>query len=321
MTQRTHDLMEAAWRRVARHAEVQAGIVTRRQLYSAGLPRGVVRAQIRARRWRRVGQHSISVATGPLTAEAEQWAAVLEGGPRAFLDGASALVAAGLEHYATDRIRVSVPNGARIQRRRNTRADLRETRRWRADDVANGSGVPRARTDVAAIRGALWATSDRQAALVLTMSVQQGLCRVEDLAVEMMRIRRDRRRGFILDVLDDLADGARSLGELDVVGGCRARGLPVPDQQQLRRVGDERYFLDHRWDAYGLVVEVDGIQHLWPDAVVADALRHNSIVLENDLVLRLPVLGLRLAPNEFFGQITDGLRRRGWMDLGRPRTA
>ena len=35
---------------------------------------------------------------------------------------------------------------------------------------------------MAAVRAALWATSDRQATLIVTMAVQQGLCGVEQVA-------------------------------------------------------------------------------------------------------------------------------------------
>ena len=293
-------------------ADQQAGVVARRQLYSLGVTRGMARAQVRAGRWRPVGHHSLSMTTGPLTAEAESWAAVLEGGPRAFLDGASALLAAGLQNFEVERIRVSVPKGARIQRRRNARADLRETRRWRADDVLVGSGVPRARPAVAAIRAALWARTDRQATLLLMMSVQQGLCRVDELVLELIRIRRDRRRALVHAILVELSGGVRTLGELDVVRGCRRRGLPAPDQQQARQSARGTYYLDHRWARYGVVVEVDGVQHTWVEQVVGDSLRHNTIALDGDVVLRLPVLGLRTCPDEFFRQIEEALRRRGW---------
>lgn len=236
---------------------------------------------------------------------------MFEGGPRSFLDGASALVASGLKNFRTDSVRVSVPKGARIRRRRRRGIDLRETRRWRADDVMP-TGVPRSRPAVAAVRGALWAETDRQATLLLTMVVQQGLCRVEELAEQMLRIRRDRRRAFVHELLLDLHGGVRSLGELDMVRGCRERAIPEPDLQVVRRARSGRYYLDARWNAWGVVVEVDGVQHGWIQNVVADAIRHNALALEGDLVLRLPVLGLKVCPDDFFDQIIQALTVRGW---------
>ena len=304
---------EVRVRRRAHLAELaadQAGVLSRSQLYALGITRGEVRANLRARRWQSVGRHCICVHTGPLVRQAQWWAAVLEGGPRAFLDGESALVAAGLEHYVPSGIRVSVPRGARI-RHRGTAANIRQTRRWEASDVVV-DGIPRARVPVAAIRAALWARSNRQAALLLTMSVQQRLATPEELSVEMLRIRRDKRRVFLHGVLLDLLGGVRSLGELDVLRGCRDRGLPLPDLQVLRRSRTGNYYLDLKWTRWQVVVEVDGIQHTWVENVVGDALRQNSIAIAADTVLRLPVLGLRVCPDDFFDQIEEALRAAGW---------
>jgi very-short-patch-repair endonuclease len=302
--------------RVARRAKalaiaaVQAGVVSRQQLYAAGFTRGEVRAQLRASRWQAIGRHCICTSTGPLTREGLWWSAVLEGGPRAHLDGVSALLYAGLEHFEERTVRVSVPRGAKI-RHRGTSVDIRQTRRWDPADLAP-AGVPHTRPAVAAVRAALWARSDRQAALVLNMVVQQGLVRVPDLASAMLRVRRDRRRLFIHGVLLDLAGGVRSLNELDFVRGCRERGLPEPEINALRRTADGKYYLDFRWEKWAVVVEVDGIQHAWVEHVVGDALRHNAVALSGDLVLRLPVLGLRVCPDDFFAQVEQALRHAGW---------
>ena len=73
-----------------------------------------------------------------------------------------------------------------------------------------------------------------------------------------------------------------------------------------------RYYLDLYWEDYRLVVEVDGIHHAWATNVVGDALRQNSLVIDGDRVLRLPLLGLRLEPDAFFDQIEEGLVAGGW---------
>ena len=183
-----------ALERVSQRAEMQAGVVSRIQAYELGVTRAQIRAHVRARRWRRVGTQSIALSTGPLAAEGKLWAAVFEAGPRAQLDGVSALVAAGLTGYRTERIRVSVPRGARV--RRAAGLDIRQTRRWDAGDVV-GTGIPRTPVPVAAVRAALWARSDRQAALLLTMSVQQSLTTPKDLGLAALRIKRDRRRRLL----------------------------------------------------------------------------------------------------------------------------
>jgi very-short-patch-repair endonuclease len=290
-------------------ASSQAGVVSRRQLYAAGVTRAQVRANVRARRWRRVGSQSVAVHTGPLLLDAQHWAAVFEAGPRAMLDGASALIASGLQHFAVDRIRVSVPRGGRVRRARGL--DIRQTRRWSAGDLAS-TGVPRTRPEVAVVRAALWARTDKQAALVLTMTVQQGLAGAEAIGFEMLRIRRDRRRAFAQAVILDLIGGVRSLGELEMARECRRRGLPEPTRQMVRRTPGGTYYLDLIWEQWGVVVEVDGIHHSWAPQVVGDALRQNAITLSNARVLRLPLLGFRVDPDSFFAQIEAALVAAGW---------
>ena len=290
-------------------AAEQGGVVSRRQLYGMGVTRWVVKGNVRARRWRKIGDQSIAVHTGPLSREGHWWAAVFQGGPRAMLDGASALEAAGLERFSNTRVRVSVPRGAKV--RRSKRYDIRQTRRWSPDD-REPTGVPRSRPAVAAIRGALWAVTDRQATYLLTLTVQQGMTSPESLGIELLRIKRDKRRALLALVINDLLDGARSLGEIDVARELRRRGLPEPDRQVLRKDKKNRYYLDLYWDDYGLVVEIDGIHHAWANNVVGDALRQNSLVISGDVVLRLPLLGLRLQPDDFFDQIEDALVARGW---------
>jgi very-short-patch-repair endonuclease len=297
-------------RLVAAHklAADQGGVTSRKQLYALGITRWEIRGRVRAHRWQLVGDQSVCLHNGVIEPTGHQWAAVFQGGPRACLDGESALIAAGLERYEAGRIRVSVPRGAKV--RRNRLYDIRQTRRWRKPDVMS-VGIPRTRTPVAAVRAGLWAVTDRQAVYVVTLTVQQGLATAEAIGHELLRVRRDKRRSLLHTVVNDLLDGARALGELDVIRELRRRGLPPPQRQVLRRDRRNRYYLDLYWPEHKLVVEIDGIHHTWAENVVGDALRQNALALDGDTVLRLPLLGLRLQPDDFFAQIEAALQAGG----------
>ena len=65
-----------------------------------------------------------------------------------------------------------------------------------------------------------------------------------------------------------------------------------------------------------LVVEVDGGHHALSLNPVADALRQNDVTLGDSVVLRIPVLGLRLAPEAFLDQVV-----RAHAELSRRRAA
>ncbi|GAA1807539.1 hypothetical protein GCM10009795_060900 [Nocardioides hankookensis] len=287
----------------------QGGVLSRRQLYGLDITRWEVRGQVRAHRWQLIGDQSVHLTNGPLSEEGERWAAVFQGGPRACLDGGSALIAAGLERYTLERVRVSVARGARV--RRNRRFNIRQTRRWAESDIVR-VGIPRTRTATAAIRAALWARTDREATYVLVLAVQQRIASAHDIGTELLRVRRDKRRVLLHSVVNELLDGAQSLGEIDVAVLLRRRGLPAPTRQAVRKDRRGRYYLDLSWPDYRLVVEIDGIHHAWVENVVGDALRHNAIALEGDTVLRIPLLGLRLQPDAFLDQIEEGLRAGGW---------
>lgn len=291
-------------------AASQGGMVTRAQLHALGMSSAGIKAHVEARRWQEIGVHCLCVTTGPLTEEARLWSAVLEAGPRAYLDGEIALVRAGLSNYVATNIRVSVPRGARV-RHRGSRVDIRQTRRWDPEAKEEGD-VPRAKVPGATVRAGLWARSDRQAMLVVTMVVQQKMASVAEITADLLKVKRDRRRSLLAALLMDLAGGVGSLGELDVLRGCRERGIPEPDGQVMRRTPNGTIYLDFRWRQFGVTVEVDGVQHGWVENSVADALRHNCIAVEGDVVLRLPVLGLKVCPDEFFEQIEEALVSRGW---------
>ena len=67
------------------------------------------------------------------------------------------------------------------------------------------------------------------------------------------------------------------------------------------------------WEDVGLVVEIDGGHHALALSPVDDALRQNEVTLRENLVLRIPVLGLRLTPDAFMAQVVrahDQLLRR-----------
>lgn len=294
---------------LAHLAAGQGGVVSRRQAYAAGLTRGELRAQVRARRWQRVWTRSVCLHTGEVPPVGRWWAAVFEGGDRAMLDGEASLIASGLENYDSKTLRVSVPRGVRPLR--GAGLDIRRTRRWAAADQV-ATGVPRTRVPVAAVRAAMWARSDKQAALLLTMPVQQGLTTAELVGRALLTVRRDRRRELMHAVVTDLLGGVRSLGELEFARECRRRGLPEPDRQVVRRGKDGRYYLDVCWDDFDLVVEIDGIHHSWAAEVVPDALRQNEVVLGASKVLRLPLLGMRVAADDFFDQVERGLAAGGW---------
>lgn len=286
-------------------AAARGGVISRRLLRGLGIDRDDVRLQLRHRRWAAHGRWTIATHTGELSDLAQRWRAVWEVGERiAALDGTSALQHAGLERWRDDQIHVSVPHTANTK---GVPGVVVHKVRSRPPALLAPGELPVVRPAPAAVRAAHWAVSDRQAALVLVMPVQQRLCTGEQLLEATGVVRGRTRRALIAGVAADVALGAQALGELDFADRCRRHGLPEPSRQVVRNGPRGRVYLDVRWDC-GLVVEIDGAGHRWGLAVTDDNLRQNAVALQGDTVLRIDVLGLRIAEEQFMQQVLAAYR-------------
>lgn len=150
----------------------------------------------------------------------------------------------------------------------------------------------------------------------MCLPVQQRLVAPDRLLAAWSTVVRSPRRTFLDAVVSDVCDGAHSMGELDVAGHCRRVGLPPPSRQVVRTAPGGRVYLDVAWEDISLVVEIDGGHHALALNPVDDALRQKEVTLTGDVVLRIPVLGLRLTPDPFLDQVV-----RAHAELSRRRAA
>jgi very-short-patch-repair endonuclease len=79
-----------------------------------------------------------------------------------------------------------------------------------------------------------------------------------------------------------------------------------PDEPAGRRC-----YLDAYWDRWKVIAEIEGIHHEWETNQISDTMRQNELTL-TDVVLRIPVVGLRDCPAPYLDQLRALLRRRGW---------
>lgn len=276
------------------------GVAHRADLRAAGVTRDDIRTEIAAGRWRPVGRHTVQI--GDIGSErARLWAAVWESRSGARLDGASALIAAGMTGIETDVIDVILPASSRPRPWPGVRRH-----RPRSTPDAVGAGIPRVPAPVAAVNAAMWAVPDRQAALLICLAVQQRIVPTDGLGTAAAAARGGRSL-FVRQIVADVCDGAHSLGELDVGRLCAERGPPAPSRQRLCRLPRGVAYLDLTWEDAGLTVEVDGSHRAAGVTPVEDALRQNEVTITGDRVLRIPLLGLRLEPERFLDQIERGL--------------
>ena len=288
----------------------QHQVVGRRQLIERRVPRWLIKAEFQAERWRRHSRQVIVLHRGPLTAEAAWWAAILGVGPRAALDGVTALQAAGMKGIDERRLHVIAPKGSKPQPAPGVH--LHESRRFRAEDVLDAGGLRRVRPAVAAVHAALWAVSDRQAQLFVLACVQQRLAPVAAVAEAVADVRRHARRRMLLSLVTDMAGGVQSLGELDVAHDFRRRGFPEPDRQTIRRRSSGTEYLDCRLTSYGLVFEIDGAGHDEAQQELSDLLRDIAVAADGDTCIRIPLALYRLAREQVLDHLEQLLVARGW---------
>lgn len=299
---------------LARAAAVRLGrgqerVVSRRQLYAAGVPRWVVRRELALGRWQRPGRQTVALHNGPLEPRARRWVAVLEGGPRCALDGISALQESGIEALTDDVVHVIAAKGSRRVKVKGVR--FHESRRWDAQDLVTG-GIPRTAPAVAAVHAALWARSDRQATFFLTLAVQQQKASALELLHAAEKVRRHPRRRLLQRVIRELDGGVRSLNELDVAVAMRQRGLPEPARQSLRRRPSGRQYLDADFPDHEITLEIDGPQHDEPEARLQDLLRDLGLATEGRTVIRIPMVAWTLDRDRVLDALEELFAARGW---------
>lgn len=287
-------------------ASARDGVASRAELRAQGIDRWAVAGEVRARRWALHGRETVAVHTGALSRVALAWRAVWEVGRGAVIDGVSALHAAGLTNFDDDRVHVSVDHDQQV--RPIAGVTVHQVRGALHHDTV-GVGLPRVRLPVATVRAAQWAASDRQAALVVCMAVQQRLVRAQDLCSVRWPGAHYGRTAYVRQLIRDVADGAHSLGELDFARLCHERGLPEPARQVVREGPFGRVYLDVRWRDCPLVVEVDGAQHRLGLAVSSDNLRRNALAIGGETVLTIDLVGFRVRTTEFMDQVVAAHRR------------
>lgn len=290
----------AIHRRLSGVADPFDGVLSRDLLRAHGVDHHAIARQVQGARWRVMGRHTVVLHHDQPSLRASAWSALWEvHRAGAAIDGDTSLQLAGLTGYEPRTVTVSVPWDTRVVRVPGVSLH----RVCRVPDELLTTGLPRVRPTIATIRAAHWAGSVRQAALILTLPVQQRLVHAPHLTEAMMLEHVRGRRELVRQLVADIVDGAHSLGELDFAVMCRRRGLPEPDRQVVERSSRGRIYLDVRWTAIGLVVEIDGSGHRQGLQVMDDNLRQNDVALGGDAVLRYDLLALRLMPAAVMDQV------------------
>lgn len=297
-----------AWQDLARE---QDGLVTRRQLMGSGLSSGQAHRGIRNRRWQPVGRGVYATTTGRLDEWARLRAALLQTGPESAAGHRTALWLAGVLLEAPSVITIVVPH----HRRLTASAGVRLHRRRDFDELVHPAGdLRRVRLEAAVLDVA---DSCPRADPVLTLlfrATQGRFTTAGRLRQELTRRHRHRWRRLLLEVLDDVEDGAQSNLERRYRRDVElAHGLPRGTRNRTEHSEDGNRYRDVRYLRWRLVVELDGKQAHPQDARHLDDARDNRVVVDlAHLVLRYGWHAVAINPCEVARQVAVVLRRNGW---------
>jgi hypothetical protein len=253
-----------------------------------------IRAQLIARRWRRIGR-AIVLHNGELTPAERRRAALINCGTPSALTAFTAAEEFGLRSWERPRIHVLVPGGTRVTRPAELDMRVHYVGAWKDADILAIRGLHRAAP--ALVLAASTFATPRPACGLLAAGVQQRLVTAAQLRTALGANTRTRHRHAMQLAVDDIAQGAQALSEIDLGRLCRRHGLPQPVRQAVRadRRGRRRY-VDAEWTSRSgkkVAAEVDGALHLAPRRWWDDQLRQNEFVISGDLVLRFPTVVIR----------------------------
>ena len=296
----------------------QRGVLTTTQ--AAGLlGPGVLHGHLSRGRWRRICRGVVATHNGDLKPDQQWWVAVLAGGPKAILAGASAAAAGGVRGLRGDPIAVLIPAarraGARLHR---LPPDMPSVRIYRSSVLPDehrqqGGGPPRTTMARSVVDAAAWARTDREAQTALAAACQQRRVTPAEILEAVSVLTRVRRRALIRSTMADIAGGALALSEIDLIALCRRYRLPPPDLQEKRRdTGGRTRYIDAYWREWRVQAEVDGAHHMDALQWAEDMLRQNQIWIAGDRILRFPAWLLRTHPADVATQLRAALHAAGY---------
>lgn len=253
--------------------------------------------------WQQVVPGVAVAHTGGLTDRQRGWAAVLHAGSGACLSGDAALAHyqfRGVDLNRVDALDVAVPGERRPRNARQAGGPLVSCHRVANLELWSRGirGLPLVTAHAAVLHAAAWASSDRAAEWRVAAVVQQGVSAVPLLRSTLAQMPRLPRRALIRSVLDDVELGAHAASELQLLRFCRAHGLPLPDELQVRvRAGSRTRYVDARYRKQKVSIEVDGAHHRMAGQWEADQLRSLELAVARrgtgEQVIRLTPGGLR----------------------------
>jgi hypothetical protein len=299
----------------------QAGVVSRRQVLCAGVPRSTIVSKVNHGLWQQLHPGVYGAFTGALSWEVRLWAAVLYAGPGALLSHETAAEILGLTSRRCPVIQVTIPASRRVRPPEGVaiRHSSFDYPRWRPQ-----RGIP-PHTFYAETIVDLVAATDNLDEIVAWVSRGMGRNLVSEAQLKAAAAarRRLRWRDGIDEVIERVAGGSHFPLEFrydrDVE---RAHGLPAAERQvKFVKPDGTRGFRDRCYEEYGIIVELDGKEFHPAEHRAQDRARDNEAAATTGATLRYGWADIYASPCDTAGQVYRALRKRGYLGTIKPCSA
>jgi hypothetical protein len=291
-------------------AEAQSGVVSRKQLLSAGLTQAAVDWQLNRDRWRSLHTGVYALFTGDPSREAILWAAVLRAGPGALLSHHTAAELHGLVDQPGRLVHVTVPATRRVR----PAPGLLIHTSLRAEYARHPSLLPpRTRIEETVLDLVELAGTFDDACGWVTRACGRRRTTEQRLAEAMTLRAKARWRDALTPLLTDPAGGVHSVLEFRYYRDVeRAHGLPAAVRQARVVSGRRTRYRDVLYDTYLLVVELDGqLAHRNEDRW-RDIRRDNAAAAVGCTTLRYGWSDVTSYPCRTAAEVAQALTQRGW---------
>lgn len=295
--------------------EQQRGILTASQAVSGGITRNVISSRLRQGGWQRMYSGVYAVFSGEPSREAALWAAVLSAGPGAMLSYGSAGELDRLTDASSSVIHITIPDNRRLDRRPGLAIHVSD----RAAEARHPVLLPpRTRIEETVLDLAGSARTINHAVGWVTTALGRRLTTQPKLRDSMASRARMRWRPELSELLSDDMTGVLSVLEYRYVRDVeRPHGLPHGQRQARSLVAGRSQYRDVTYEAYRLVIELDGRLAHPAETRWQDISRDNAAALQGKTTLRYLWLAVTTDPCQVAAEIAAVLSQRGY-DRCRP---
>ena len=297
---------------------LQAGVVTRQQAIDSGLSVGAINSKVKFTRWRSIYRGVYATFTGPVSRQAQLWAAVLYAGKGAQLSHETAAELNGLTDRRSPLIHITIPASRRVRR-------VKGIVIHRSGHIDAGARfprgvIPRTLTEETIIDLVNEATTLDDVIGWVTVGFGKRLTGEGALRRTLSTRHKLRWRNRLDEIVAAAAGGAHSVLEFrydrDVE---RAHRLPTAQRQvPFTKPDGSRGFRDRYYDRYGLVVELDGKQAHPEHQRGRDRRRDNDAAAGGGSTLRYDWDDVTRHACATAAQVAQSLQKRGWTGRLRP---